>query len=64
MEWSRVEISLDNGTDNNFNDSLTSPAGLDTDAQASHHRFINDVPHFEDVIQMHGKTIGKGILFR
>ena len=63
MEWSRVEISRDNGSDNNFNDSLTSPAGLDTDAQASHQRFINDVPHLEDVMQMHGRTIGKGILF-
>ena len=63
MEWSRVAISLEDDTDSNFKDSLASLVGLDTDAYASHHRFMNDIPHLEDVMQMHGKSMDGGILF-
>ena len=63
MEWSRVAISLEDDTESNFKDSLASVVGLDTDAYASHHRFMNDIPHLEDVMQMHGKSMEGGILF-
>ena len=58
-----MAISLEDDTDSNFKDSLASLVGLDTDAYASHHRFMNDIPHLEDVMQMHGKSMDGGILF-
>lgn len=62
MEWSRVGISWEDDTESDFKSSLASQAGLDTDAYASHHKFINDIPHLEDVMKMHGKSIESGIL--
>ena len=64
MEWSRVEINRAGVTEGGLEESLIITGGLDTNAYSSHQKFMNDVPHLEEVMKTHSNSLRKGVVSR
>lgn len=60
MEWSRVAINRNDDMDENDKDIPIATAGLDSNAHISHQRFMSDIPHLDEVMKMHEKSLEGG----
>ncbi len=56
MEWTRVDVQSDAGIE--VTGGLADlKLGLDTDAESMHRRFLDELPHLSEVMEIHGSLI-------
>ena len=57
MEWTRVDVESEDSITNVIGGLSDLKIGLDTDAESMHKEFLGNLPHLEEVQNMHGEVV-------